>query len=65
MRIYKVVRSYESGRTGETELQEFLDKGYEYLRASEYIPPTIERYGYIEYILVKEVEDVNDKDIDS
>lgn len=65
MREYKVVRSYEYGGTRETELQEYLDKGYEFLRASEYIPPTKERYGYIEYILVKEVEDVNVKDIDS
>lgn len=65
MREYKVVRSYEGGKTRETELQEYLGNGYDYLRASEYIPPTKERYGYIEYILVKEVEDVNDKDIDS
>lgn len=59
MRQYKVVRSYDDGGINARELQDAFDSGYELLRASEYVPPTIHgstlRYGYIEYILVKEI----------
>lgn len=58
MKQYKVIRTYDGGTTTEN-LQEAFDSGYEFLRASEYVPPTIDgitlRYGYIEYILVKEI----------
>jgi len=64
MRQYKVVRSYGEGGVKTMELQEAFDSGYEFLRASEYVPPTIHgstlRYGYIEYILVKEI--LNEKE---
>lgn len=59
MRQYKVIRSYDEGGVTTRELQEAFDSGYEFLRASEYVPYNIHdntlRYGYIEYILVKEV----------
>ena len=57
MKHYKVIRTYDDGKTPERELQEAFDNGYEFVRASEYIPEArhdgIRRYGYIEYILVK------------
>jgi len=56
---YKVVRTYGDGEY-EKYLQDAFDDGYEFVRASEYIPEAItwekRRYGYIEYILRKEVE---------
>lgn len=60
MKKYKVVRTYDDGKY-EANLQEAFDKGYEFVRASEYVPEcrhngTV-RYGYIEYILVKEEND--------
>lgn len=61
MRQYNVVRSYDEVGVNTQELQEAFDSGYEFLRASEYVPYNIHdntlRYGYIEYILVKEVQD--------
>lgn len=57
--IYKVVRTYDDGRTKEQLLQDAFDSGYEFVRASEYVPETTHdgtrRYGYIEYILKKEI----------
>jgi hypothetical protein len=61
---YKVIRSYDDGKVSTKDLQKAFDSGYEFLRASEYVPPTIHgstlRYGYIEYILVKWVQDDRD-----
>ena len=57
--LYKVVRTYDDGKTKDRLLQDAFDSGYEFVRASEYIPETTHdetrRYGYIEYILKKEV----------
>lgn len=57
--IYKVVRTYDDGKTKDRLLQDAFDGGYEFVRASEYIPETTHdgtrRYGYIEYILKKEI----------
>lgn len=56
---YKVVRSYDDGDYDEP-LQRAFEKGYEFVRASEYVPEVthsgVRRYGYIEYILRKEVD---------
>ncbi len=58
---YKVVRTYDDGTDPICKLQSAFDDGYEFVRASEYVPEAnhIERrrYGYIEYILRKEVEE--------
>ncbi len=57
---YKVVRTYDDGRTTEL-LASVFNAGYEFVRASEYVPEDthsgVRRYGYIEYILKKEVEE--------
>lgn len=61
MTKYKVVRSYDDGTCEANKLQSAFDVGYEFVRASEYIPESTHngtrRYGYIEYILKKEVEE--------
>lgn len=60
---YKVVRTYDDSRNDSemAALTSAFDAGYEFVRASEYVPEAnyIERrrYGYIEYILRKEVEE--------
>ncbi len=58
--IYKVVRTYDDGKAPYQLLQDAFDDEYEFVRASEYIPESnhngTRRYGYIEYILRKEVE---------
>lgn len=55
---YKVVRSYDDGKTGEDKLQREFDDGWKFVRASEYVPEAthngVRRFGYIEYILCKE-----------
>lgn len=57
--IYKVVRTYDDGAYSISKLQSVFDEGYEFVRASEYVPENIHngtrRFGYIEYILKKEV----------
>lgn len=57
MTEYLVVRSYDGGKY-EAVLQEAFNKGFEFVRASEFIPESRHndtiRYGYIEYILKKE-----------
>ena len=57
MTEYKVVRSYDGGNF-ETLLQKAFNEGFEFVRASEFIPESRHngtiRYGYIEYILKKE-----------
>lgn len=61
MTKYKVVRTYDDGKCVEDKLQSAFDIGYEFVRASEYVPEVTHngtrRYGYIEYILRKEVEE--------
>ena len=56
MTEYKVVRSYDGGNF-ETILQKAFNEGFEFVRASEFIPESRHngtiRYGYIEYILKK------------
>lgn len=58
---YKVVRTYDDGTGNIDKLQSAFDVGYEFVRASEYIPEAFHngtrRYGYIEYILKKEVDE--------
>lgn len=60
---YKVVRTYDDSRTDSEmdNLTKAFDDGYEFVRASEYVPEASHngrrRYGYIEYILRKEVEE--------
>lgn len=58
---YKVVRTYDDGISNTDKLQSTFDIGYEFVRASEYISEACHngtrRYGYIEYILRKEVEE--------
>ena len=57
---YKVVRSRDDGDY-EKPLQTAFNEGYEFVRASEYVPEVMHngtrRYGYIEYVLRKEVVD--------
>lgn len=61
MTKYKVVRTYDGGTTLTDKLQSAFDIGYEFVRASEYVPidayDSTRRFGYIEYILKKEVEE--------
>lgn len=61
MTKYKVIRSYEFHEPCEEKLEEAFSEGWQFVRASEYIPPyqyndKIVRRGYIEYILSKEIE---------
>lgn len=59
MTKYKVVRTYDDG-CDVGKLQSAFDIGYEFVRASEYVPESNHngkrRFGYIEYILKLEVE---------
>ena len=56
---YNVVRTYDDGKYEES-LQNLFRQGYEFVRASEYVPMErhngTTRYGYIEYIVRREVE---------
>ena len=58
--IYKAVRSYDDGVYCDRLNEAFAD-GWQYVRASEYIAESVHysqlRYGYIEYILSKDVEE--------
>ena len=60
---YKVVRTYDDSKIDSemSTLTSAFDDGYEFVRASEYVPEATHngrrRYGYIEYILRKEVEE--------
>ena len=54
---YKVVRTYDDGQYADL-LNKAFDEGYEFVRASEFVPARrtsngIIRFGYIEYILMK------------
>ena len=69
MKQYKVVRTYDDGKTVEERLQKAFDEGYEFVRASEYVPKgnhnETRRFGYIEYILVKRVNEDKIADIEA
>jgi len=60
---YKVVRTYDDGADAEM-LNRAFDEGYEFIRASEYVPARKDgyriRYGYIEYIVRKPKEAASD-----
>lgn len=60
---YKAVRTYDDGKYAEL-LNGAFDEGYEFIRASEYVPASKEggrlRYGYIEYIVRKPKEAASD-----
>lgn len=54
---YCVVRSYGSASYGKAiELEEAFKDGWQFVRASDYTPDYEDKSGYIEYILVREVE---------
>ncbi len=61
---FKVVRTYDSGKDNKTDLQQAFDDGWQFVRASEFVPENkhdgIRRFGYIEYILCKEVGDADE-----
>ena len=56
--IYRVERTFDDSDC-EKHLQNAFNEGYEFVRASEYVPEVTHngtrRLGYIEYILRKEV----------
>lgn len=56
--IYKVVRTYDEGDKM-MWLEKAFNEGYEFVHASEHVEETLNRstrrFGYIEYILRKEV----------
>lgn len=63
---YKVVRSFDYGSDKESSLKNAFKEGWQFERASEYVPSQVYSggyvtYGYIEYILFKEVETTNEK----
>lgn len=58
---YREVRSYHpSSKSSDSRLDEYLKAGYEFVRASEYIPPQNDKVGYIEYILRRKKDDSNE-----
>lgn len=58
---YREVRSYHSSsRASDSYLDEYLKAGYEFVRASEFIPPYGDKAGYIEYILKRKKDDSNE-----
>jgi len=49
---YREVRSYcPDSKSSDRDLKEYLQNGYEFVRASEFIPSQGGKAGYIEYIL--------------
>lgn len=69
MRQYKVVRTYDDGKTSAECLQKAFDEGYEFVRASEYVPESNHdgrrRFGYIEYVLAKIVNEDKIADVEA
>jgi len=69
MKQYKVVRTYDDGKGDVNLLQKAFDEGYEFVRASEYIPEATHdgkrRFGYIEYVLAKMVNEDKIADIEA
>jgi|GEM_PF-4921055 len=68
MKQYKVIRSYHNGEEIDgTYLDEAFKEGWQFERASEYIPHIVRVggeektfFGYIEYILSKETPETSD-----
>lgn len=59
---YRMVRSFHpSSRNPGSALDEHLRAGYEFVRASEYIPPYGDKVGYIEYILRRKKEEAKNE----
>lgn len=58
---YRMVRSFapNCNKSGE-ELDKYFAAGYEFVRASEFIPPQDDKAGYIEYILRRKKDDSNE-----
>lgn len=57
---YRMVRSFapSSSQSGDM-LDRYLKAGYEFVRASEFIPSPSDKVGYIEYILRRKRKDRN------
>jgi len=57
---YIIVRSYHNGNAP-VAINSLLEEGYQFVHASEFVPAyqddRYNHYGYIEYVLCKEVED--------
>jgi len=51
---FKVVRVYREN--GPSELNTAFEQGWQFVRASEFVPEYSSRQGYIEYILFKEFD---------
>lgn len=57
---YRMVRSFApSCYQSRAEIDEYLAAGYEFVHASEFVPPQSGKSGYIEYILRRKKEDNN------
>lgn len=54
---YRAVRTYDGGDSRIDDLNRLFNEGYEFVRASEFVPEVTHngtrRYGYIEYIVRK------------
>ena len=58
---YKVVRSFGPGCSiGGNKVSNAFNEGWEFVRASEFIQDNNSSYGYIEYILRREIGVRND-----
>ena len=58
---YREVRSFHSSSSvSDSSLDTYLKAGYEFVRASEYVPPHGNSVGYIEYILRRKKRDDDD-----
>lgn len=54
---YKVVRSFAPNSSASADyLEEAFNDGWEFVRASEFVPAQGNKVGYIEYVLKKEIE---------
>ena len=60
---YRMVRSFapSCNQSGDM-LDRYLKAGYEFVRASEFIPPQQDKAGYIEYVLRRKKEDTRNED---
>lgn len=60
---YRMVRSFapSCNQSGDM-LDRYLKAGYEFVRASEFIPPQQDKAGYIEYILRRKKEEARHED---
>lgn len=54
---YKVVRSHGPGCSiGSNRVNNAFNEGWEFVKASEFIPDNNNSYGYIEYVLRREIK---------